>query len=491
MGESSLKTLTARTVKWNAIDRLSSQILYAVVGVVLANIISKEDFGMVGVLLIFQAFAIIFVDSGFGAALIQKKECTQADYSTVFWFNLAVSTVIYIILFASSPLIASLFHSTEELIPLSRMMFLTFILNGLGIVQTNRLMKQMKVRMIAISNIVGLVISGIAGVVMALKGFGAWALVWQSVLLAAVKTSILWATGGWRPSFFFSRESFRGIWRVGMGVFSSSMLNTLCLYLYNFVIGFFFRLSELGVYTQADKWSKMGSASTSQILTASFLPLLSKVQSDRETFLRYITRINRFAAFISFPFLLGLAVMGEPIFNLLFGNKWDDAVPLFQLLCVRGIFIVMISLYSNYLLSLGYGRRMFRLEIVKDLLLVAAIFATIWPHNVEILVWGQLMSSVVTFIVAVIYTAVSIGYRIKKMFLDLLPFLLATAVACVSVLLLQQIVPDSFQVNLRGALRMAVSVTGGLAVYLIISGLFRFPELKEGISFITGKLKRE
>ena len=283
----SLRRRTVRTLKWNTIDRVLSQVLYAVTGVVLANLLSKEDFGLVGALLVFQAFGILFVDSGFGSALLRKKEATRRDYSTVFWFNMSVSVAVYVILFLCAPLIADVFQGDRRLIPLSRVMFVSFILNGLGLVQTTRLMKEMNVRQIAVANTVGLVVSGTLGVVLAFRGYGAWALVWQTVTLAAVKTGWLWATGRWWPELRFSRESLASIWRVGLSVFSSSALNTFFLYIYSFVIGAFYSLASLGVYTQADKWSKMGSASISQVLTASFVPLLARFQDDGENFRRH------------------------------------------------------------------------------------------------------------------------------------------------------------------------------------------------------------
>ena len=253
---SELKLKTARTLKWNTIDRVATQVLYAVVGIVLANILTHEEFGLVGALAIFQAFATIFVDSGFGAALLREaKEPSDRDYSTVFWFNVAVSLAIYLILFICAPVIARLFDNQRELIPMSKVMFLTFVINGLAIVQTNRLMKRMDVRMIAVSNSVALIVSGLVGVVLALAGAGAWAMVWYAVSQAAVKTAILWATGGWWPRLCFSFATIRRIHRVGMSVFLSALLNTISLNIYNFVIGVWYSVASLGVYTQADKWS--------------------------------------------------------------------------------------------------------------------------------------------------------------------------------------------------------------------------------------------
>ena len=227
----SLKLKTARTLKWNTIDRVSSQVLYALVGIVLANLLSKEDFGLVGALLVFQAFGILFVDSGFGSALLQQKDPSRRDYSTVFWFNLAISLTIYAILFVCAPLIAKIFQGDQRLIPLSRVMFLSFILNGLGLVQTTRLMKEMDVRRIAFANIIGLTISGGIGIWLAIGGYGAWALVWQTVSLAAIKSAVLWVSTRWTPQFTFAIDSLKRIWRVGLSVFSSSSLNTFFLYI--------------------------------------------------------------------------------------------------------------------------------------------------------------------------------------------------------------------------------------------------------------------
>lgn len=479
----SLKLKTARTLKWNTIDRVMSQVIYAVVGVVLANLLSKEDFGLVGALLVFQAFGILFVDSGFGSALLQKKEPTRTDFSTVFWFNLAVSVGVYVLLFFCAPLIADIFQGDRRLIPLSRVMFLSFILNGLGLVQTTRLMKSMNVRHIAIANTIGLTISGGVGVWLAVTGAGAWALVWQTVTLAAVKSAWLWATGGWKPEMRFSTDSLKQIWRVGLSVFSSSTLNTFFLYIYSFVIGAFYNLASLGVYTQADKWSKMGSASISQVLTASFVPLLAKFQDDGENFRRYVSKINRFTGFILFPVMTGVAMIGEPLFHTLFGDKWDAAILLFQILTVRGIFIVLISLYTNYLLALGYARKLIMVEIVKDGLIFVAIMSTVWFHSVPLLVWGQLGASALTYIIVLAIASRSTGVRISRMVGDLLPYAgmsLVMAAICWLVKSLSDI----------PVLQLLLMITAGMASYILIARVRRCPELTEAVGYLFGRFRR-
>lgn len=375
--EAGLKLKTARTLKWNTIDKFSSQVLYAVTGIVLANVVSKEEFGIVGAILVFQAFASLLIDSGFSTALIQRKNPNNTDYSTVFWFNMGVSVALYAVLWFCAPWIDALFHAGGRLVPLSRVMFLTFILNAAAIVQTNRLMKQMTVKMVAVSNVIGLTVSGIVGVWLALSGYGAWAIVWQSIVLAAVKSGILWFSSSWKPSAEFSMSSLRSIFSVGAGVMASSFLNTIFQNIYSFIIGAHYNLVQLGNYSQADKWSKMGVMSLSQVFTASFLPLLSAKQDDRSEYERMMSKTNRFTSYITF-FAMGLLlVCSTQIFHIFFGTKWDSAILMFQLLVVRGIFTVITTLYNNYIISCGASRKYVYSEIVKDVSTVIAIAVTI------------------------------------------------------------------------------------------------------------------
>ncbi len=429
MEESDVKLKTARTLKWNTVDKFASQVLYAVTGVVLANVLSKEDFGLVGAILVFQSFASLFVDSGFSSALIQKKNPTERDYSTIFWFNLAMSVGIYVILWFCAPLIARMFGD-ERLTGLSRAMFVSFILSALAIVQTNRLMKQMTVARVAIGNTVGLVVSGAVGIWLAVAGYGAWAIVWQTLTLTGVKSLFLWLTTGWGPRHRLSLASLRSMFSVGFGVMSSSFLNTVSLNVYSFVIGAYYNLSQLGCYTQADKWSKMGITSFSQIVTSSFLPVLSGFQDDKERLLRAMRKMNRFAAYLLFPAFLLLITVAEPIFHILFGTKWDEAIVLFQILVARGIFLVLTSLYNNYILAIGRSKALVGYEVVKDVLMVAAIIVTI-PCGVTEMIWGQFAASGVFYVYALVFTGHVTGYRARNIVGDVLPyFFIALLVAC-------------------------------------------------------------
>ena len=494
MAEVELKLRTARTIKWNVIDRVSSQVLYAVTGIVLANVLSQEDFGLVGAVMVFQAFASLFVDSGFSSALIQYKNPTKLDYSTVLWFNLFMAIAIYVILFLGSPLIAEWFQGDQRIIPLARVMFISFIINATAIVQTNRLMKKMDVRMIAISNSIGLIISAAVGIYFALAGYGAWAIVWQTITLGIIKSIILWATSRWVPLWQFSVASLRRFFNVGIGVATSSFLNTVFLNVYSFIIGNQIGLRSLGYYTQADKWSKMGITSLTQILTSSFLPVLSQVQDDHERLCRIIKKMNRFTAYLLFPAIGCLIIMATPVFHLLFGTKWDPSVILFQILLLRGIFTVLTSLYNNYILALGRARLLVYMEVVKDVSALLAIVCTL-PYmldvsdkyiteGIEILLWGQLVASIITYIVTLIVTAKVTAIKPWGYIRDLIPY---TVITCVI------IIPLIAFENYIYSTTLLLLLQGGTAIifYFIINRLLKSNIQQEAIDYVMYRFRRK
>lgn len=269
-----------------------------------------------------------------------------------------------------------------------------------------------------------------------------------------------------------------------MSVFSSSMLNTLFQTIYSFVIGAFYSLASLGVYTQADKWSKMGTASISQVLTASFVPLLSKFQDNTEDFRRYVKKINRFTSFVLFPVMIGLAAIGEPLFHTMFGHKWDAAIILFQILVIRGVFVVLVSLYGNYMLAKGYGKRLFIIEVVKDSAIAVAIMATIFFKSIDILVWGQLWASLVTYVIIVVMVGRAIGYGVINMITDMMPYAFSAAVMWLTCSLVEMI-------PLGAPLRLLLMVIVGGMTYVGIMWIGGYPELKEASGYLFGKFRRK
>lgn len=485
-----LKSLTAGSIKWNIIDKVSSQLLYAVTGIVLARLLSQEDFGLVGAVAVFQAFASLFVDSGFSYALIQRKHPTRLDYSTVLWFNMIMSGALYVVLFFGAPLIADCFQGDQRIIPISRVMFISFILNASAIVQTNRLMKQMKVKMVAVSNSAGLFAGAIVGIYLAVAGYGAWAIVWQTLTLNFTKSLVLWLTSGWTPLWRFSMQSLRSFFSVGSGMMFSSFLNVLFQNIYSFFIGNRAGLRQLGYYTQGDKWSKMGISSISQVLTSSFLPALSQVQDDPERFARVTSKMNRFTSYLLFPAMGFLTIMAEPIFHFLFGTKWDPSIILFQLLLLRGVFTVLTSLYNNYVIALARTRLVVAMETLRDgaallFLLCALPFVAdtrpgdpVW--GIRLLLWGQIAASFIAWLVMVIKTAPVCGRRVVDFLRDSAPYL-AETVAIMALLWLESLfIADVL-------LLLIVQALTALGAYTAINTVFGSVIQREVLCFLRGK----
>ena len=486
-----MKLKVARTLKWNVIDKVASQILYAVTGLILANVLTPAEFGVIGAILVFQAFASLFVDSGFSYALIQRKSPTDLDYSTVLWFNLTMAGGIYLVLWFTAPWIMTLFKGApQELIPLSRVMFLTFILNGSAIVQTNRLMKRMEVKMIAVSNSVGLFAGAIIGIGSALLGFGAWALVWQAVAVAAVKSAVLWYTGHWLPMLRFSWKSLHSFLGVGIGMAMTSFLNTLFQNIYSYFIGNRVGVVSLGYYTQADKWSKMGISSLSAVITSSFLPALAEYQDDTKKFASATAKMNRFTSYLLFPAIGMLVVMAQPIFHTLFSSRWNASIALFQLLLVRGIFTVLTQLYANYVLALGKAKLNVHIELLRDGIALLAIFFTL-PYivlapqiditlGVRIFIMGQVVASAVAWIVTLVIAARLSHRNWLEYITDSMPYLAITLLALVPMWL------ESHIITTPWLLCLTQGITG-VTLYLAINHLLGSKIQKDAIDYIKKK----
>lgn len=490
MSQPSLKHLTAKSIKWNIIDRVSSQLLYAVTGIILARELSQEAFGLIGALTIFQSYALMMVDSGFSYALIQRKRPSETDYSSVFWFNLLIACILYVILWFGAPLIADMFQGDERLIPLSRVMFLSFIVNATAIVQTNRLMKQMNFRPIAITNSLGLIAGGIVGIWLAVTGYGAWAIVWQTIALQGIKSLSLWIHCRWWPQMTMSWNALRSFFKVGGNMMMTTFLYVTFQNIYSFFIGNRAGLVRLGYYTQADKWSKLGVSSITQVLSSSFLPALSEVQDDDERFRRVVCKMNRFTAYLLFPCMVFLIVLATPMFHVLFGTKWDASVILFQLLLMRGIFTVINTLYNNYVLSLGHSRAIFWLEVLRDsaaalgiILVLPYISLSTYGNAVyglTILLWGQVAASVITWVATLIATARITKISAWSYMRDILPYLLSSIAIGGAVWLLAD----------TGMGDLPLLITQGLAaagLYIGVNILFPSRIQRDVFGYLTGR----
>jgi O-antigen/teichoic acid export membrane protein len=482
-----MKQKVARTVKWSAIDKVAGVALNIATGIALANILPREDFGLVAAVLVFQAFAAIFVEGGFATALIQKKRISRKEYSSVMWFNLAVAAGVYLIMYLCAPLIAKVFDNDQRLIPLGRVMFLTFVINASAMVQTSRLYKLMQVKMIAASNAIATIVSSAVALVLAIGGFGAWALVWQAITLAAVKSGVLWIATGWRPRRYFSIADIRRFFKVGSGMLGATFLNVLFAKIYGLIVGNRAGILPLSYYGQADKWSTMGVSTLLSTMTSSFLPALSAYQDNKVEFAAATAKMNRFASYIMFP-CLGLAVVvATPLFHVCFGTKWDAAIILFQLLMLRGVFTSLSAMYNNYIIARGHTRLIITTEIVRDVAAAIAICVTLPfiglstaaepTKGIAILLWGQIAASALTWLVTMVYAARLSWRRWWEYVTDSAPY----AASCIIALLPCGVLARLLDSNIWLLAAECITTAG---IYLGVNALLGSKIQKEVISWL-------
>ena len=485
--DKTLKTRTAGALGWNLVDKIAAQLLYALTGVILARELMPADFGLAGAIMVFQAFANMFVDSGFSSALIQRKTPTRLDYSSVMWFNILIACVLYCILFLCAPLIADIFSGDERIVPMSRVMFVVIILNSASIVQSNRLTKQMNVRPLTIANTLALASGGAVGIWLAVTGAGAWAIVWQTVVTNGVRCALVWIAARWMPLFAMSWRVLRSFMSVGWGVLATSFLNTLFYNIYNIVVGNVAGLRPLGYYTQGDRWSKMGVMSLSQVITSTFLPTLSEVQDDVDRFRSISARMCRLTAYLACPAMIFLILTAPAIFHMLFGPKWDAAIILFQLLCLRGIFTIITLQYNNIALSLGRSRMIVWMEVLRDGVALVALVATLGyiplsrpgdiVYGLRIMIYGQILAAVITWFATLLIICRMTDRKVSGMLGDIAPYLVGSLIASAVAIAAGQPFVNPWSV-------FAVQAVVGFGVYIIINYIAGSVIQREAFRFI-------
>ncbi len=353
MEEKSLKERTAGGMLWGGMSNGLMQLLGAVFGLVLLRYLTPEDYGKVAMLNIFAALASALQESGFIAALCNKKEPTDEEYNAVFWFNLLVSVVLYIILWFCAPLIAD-FYELEELTPLARVLFLGFLLSGLGTVQRAYLFGHLMVRQTSICSLTAMLLSSIVGVVMAVKGFASWAIVTQAVCFVLITQLMAWYFSPWRPTL--KAPNLAPAWK--MFGFSSKLMLTnivnICnLHAFSVLLGRFFSDHVAGVYSQAKGWNDKASSTINGMVTSVAQPTLAQVADDIGRYRQVFRKMLRFVCFVSFPAMLGLGLVAQEFILLAGGEKWRESGLMLSLLCIHGAFVPITTLYSNLTISRG------------------------------------------------------------------------------------------------------------------------------------------
>lgn len=352
MSQSSLKEKTAKGLFWGGLSNGLQQVLNLVFGIFLGRLLDRSDYGMVGILTVFSAIAAALQEGGFISALTNRKNATHRDYNAVFWFSFLCSVTFYLILFLCAPLIAR-FFGIAELVPLSRVLFLGFVISSLSIAPRAYLFKNLKIRETTVISLTALAVSGVVGITLAANGFAYWGLAFQSLSFVTMVTLLNFYFSRWRPSLHIDFSPIREMIGFSSKLIVTNVFTILNNNLFSVVLGKFYSPKEVGDFTQANKWNGMGHTLITNMINGIAQPVFTSIADDRERQLNVFRKLLRFTAFISFPAMFGLSLVSKELIVITITEKWLSSAAILQLLCVWGAFIPITSLFSNLVISRG------------------------------------------------------------------------------------------------------------------------------------------
>lgn len=474
----SLKSKTVKGVVWSSIERFSTQGVQFLIMIIMARLLTPKDYGLIGMLAIFLAVAQSLIDSGFSQALIRKQDRTDVDNSTVFYFNIVVSSALYLILFIAAPFVAD-FYNQPELTSVMRVVCLGVILNSLAVVQRALLTVRIDFKTQAKASLSAAVISGCIGIVLAYCGFGVWSLVVQQLLNLSVNTLLLWIFSKWRPIAVFSWKSFHELFAFGSKMLASGLLDTLYRNIYPIVIGKLFSASSLGHYTRAQHFSEFPSSNVTGIIQRVTYPILCGIQDETERLEAVYRKFLKLSAFIIFPLMIGMSAVARPFIDIVLGTQWGFCGQLLQIICFAMMWYPIHAINLNLLQVKGRSDLFLRLEIIKKILGITVLCITA-PFGLVVMCYGQIFNSIVALVINTYYTGKLINVGFIRQMKDLLPTILLSLIMFGAILLVNGFIEANMY-------RLVIGVLVGIIVYVSGSYIFKFKELQTLFSLIRRK----
>ncbi len=427
---SSLKDKTAKGLLWGGFSNGMQQLLNLVFGIFLARLLTSEDYGMIAILSIFSLIASSLQESGFTAALVNKQNICARDYNAVFWFNVGMGFLLYVVLFLSAPLIAWFFEK-PALAPLARYVFLGFLISSCGIAHNAYLFRHLMTRQKALSSVLALLVSGCTGVTLAWLGFAYWGIATQTLVYIGVQTACYWYFSPWRPTFRFDFSPLRGMFAFSFRLVVTNVFNHVNNNLLTFVLGKAYTEREVGFYNQGCKWSGMGQMFILGMINGVAQPVLARVTDEHERQQRVFRKLLRFAAFISFPALFGLALVAEELTVIAVTDRWLPSVPFLQLMCISGAFVPITGLYQQLIISRGRSNVFMWNIIISGIALLVCVLSAI-PYGMMAMVTAYVAVSIIWLPVWHSQAWRGEGFSLWTALGDILPYLLASTVVMVA-----------------------------------------------------------
>lgn len=481
--QKSLKQKTISGVVWSAIHKFANVFLGFVSGIVLARLLTPHDYGVIGMLTIFLAVSNTFIDGGFGSALIQKKNPTDEDYSTILYWNLAFSTFIYIVLYACAPYIAK-FYNLSILSDVLRVQGIVLIINAARIVQHNQLRKRLEFKKVAIINVSSHLVALVVTIYLAWIGWGVWSLVAQQLLVGSLATIFYWLTAKWRPLLVFSFSSFKELFGFGGFVLLSNLFNTLCNNIQSLLIGKIYNSTTLGFYTKARTTENYSSHLISSVLDQVSYPVLSESQHDKQRMISILKKFICTSAYVTFPLMLLFILLAKPLFLLLYSERWLPSVPYFQILCLSGIAICLQNINYFAIAAIGKSKALFKWTLIKRTTGLIFVIVGLWLFGIYGLLAGTVATSWIIYLVNAGLVAKHIGYTGWHQFRDLLPVMSASLTAYAIAFIVGYLL--HLNLYIEGIIQLAVF----FFVYMFISLYFKIEAYCLAIGVI-GSLKQK
>ena len=470
-----LKEKTAKGLFWGGLSNGVQQLLNLIFGIFLARLLTPADYGMVGMLAIFSLIAATLQESGFTAALANKKEVSHRDYNAVFWFSVLTGCTLYLLLFFASPLIAS-FYEIPELTPLARYSFLGFLISSFGVAQNAYLFRNLMVKQKSISLIVALLVSGCVGVTMAYFGFAYWGIATQSIVYIATINLCYLYFSPWRPTFNIDFSPIRS-----MFVFSSKLLLTnifkhLNDHILTIILGKYYSDKDAGYFSQAHKWNYMGHSLISGMVNGVAQPVLVTTGDERERLQRVFRKMLRFTAFIAFPAMWGLALIVPELIPIAITDKWLPCVPILQILCIGGAFIPIITLYTNLIISRGRSD-IYMFGTIAIGLIQMLVMWLLHPYGMQRMVVVYVILNSCWLLVWHYFVWREIKLSLLSALKDLLPFAVITAMVLFATYHLTAFIANAY-------LLMLSKIVVAALLYIGIMWLSGAKIFKESIQFL-------
>ena len=461
---------------WRFMERCGAQGVTFVVSIILARLLDPSVYGTVALVSVFMLIMQVFVDSGMGNALIQKKDADDLDFSSVFWFNIAMCTLLYLIMFFAAPFISS-FYGIPELTLIVRVMSLMLIISGMKNIQQAYVSRHMMFRIFFFTTLGGTVIAAIVGIAMAYMGFGVWALVAQMLVNAFADTVILWITVKWRPKKIFSMSRLKGLFSYGWKLLISSVLDTVYNELRQLIIGKIYTPADLAQFNQGQKFPQFTVVNINASIDSVLLPTMSKAQDNPAAIRSMTRRAIKTSTYLMMPFMVGLAVCAEPAVRLIITDKWLPCVPYLRIFCFSFAFYPIHTANLNAIKAMGRSDLFLILEILKKVVGLTAILSTMWI-SVMAMAYSMIFTSVICQIINAWPNKKLLGYSYLNQVADMLPQIgmsLAMGVAVYGV--------QFFGMN--DILTLCVQVPLGMLLYWAMSKVFRV----ESYTYVIGTAK--